>query len=472
MKTIKAKVCIVGGGSAGFGCAYRLAKNGISVAVIEKNTNFGGTAVFGGVNCWEPGVSLDGVHSELVKELQQIKNGCFVAETVPNCRLIEGTGEHSFDKYPWGLSVGTDREYECTERRCLRLVEESGEIYRRFQYDDYAMIEAMNNVLKPYENSMQKLFGYTLAGYESKGNKVTAVIAERGSEKVTVETEYFVDATGSIVLARMAGCEYFVGSESAETYNEPSAPMKRNMNINGTTYVFRITKTDDPNYIDEIPPKYLNFDATEHLRTISCFNTYPNGDINVNMLPTMSGEKYIELGDRADFTGHAIVYHYWHYLQEYKGMRGYKLVKIFDAAIREDYRLVGKYVLTENDIRKGVIAQDLQDRIVAVADHALDMHGKGGGGGEVIIPYGLPIDCAITNEYENLLVACRGSSFSHIAASSARLTRSMISFGEGVGEYIKEMMLYGEFKNEIQGKNFNIFRGWIKEMCNGCKQKW
>jgi hypothetical protein len=46
----------------------------------------------------------------------------------------------------------------------------------------------------------------------------------------------------------------------------------------------------------------------------------------------------------------------------------------------------------------------------------------------------------MTNEFDNLFVACRGASFTHIAASSSRLSRTMISMGEGVGEYISEKL--------------------------------
>ena len=78
--------------------------------------------------------------------------------------------------------------------------------------------------------------------------------------------------------------------------------------------------------------------------------------------------------------------------------------------------------------------------MVAIADHALDIHGKGGMCRELEYPYEIPIECAMTKEFDNLLVACRGASFSHIAASSARLSRAMMSMGEGVGEYISEKL--------------------------------
>ena len=51
-------------------------------------------------------------------------------------------------------------------------------------------------------------------------------------------------------------------------------------------------------------------------------------------------------------------------------------------------------------------------------------------------------------EVDNLFVASRGASFSHIAAASARLTRTILSLGEGVGEYVAEQINSGlYFKN-------------------------
>ena len=65
VKTVKTDVCIIGAGAGGIGCAYRLIKNGVNTVVVDKNPDFGGTMVFGGVDGWEPGVSLDGMHTLL-----------------------------------------------------------------------------------------------------------------------------------------------------------------------------------------------------------------------------------------------------------------------------------------------------------------------------------------------------------------------------------------------------------------------
>ena len=158
------------------------------------------------------------------------------------------------------------------------------------------------------------------------------------------------------------------------------------------------------------------------------------------MLPTLQGAEYFALGDQADTIGKSRVYAYWNYLQREKGLCGYTLKRIYDAGIRESYRLKGKYILKEQDVRSGLSRQPKIGRTVAIADHAMDIHGKSGMCKEVEAPYEIPLECAMPNEFQNLFVSCRGASFTHIAASSVRLSRTMLSMGEGVGEFISELI--------------------------------
>jgi hypothetical protein len=98
---------------------------------------------------------------------------------------------------------------------------------------------------------------------------------------------------------------------------------------------------------------------------------------------------------------------------------------------------VGRTVLREQDVRGGLENQLHQDEIIALADHPLDTHGerrvKGGKLKEVDGPYGIPYTCLLPVEYDNLIVASRCASFSHIAASSCRLSRTMLALGEAAG---------------------------------------
>ncbi len=130
-------------------------------------------------------------------------------------------------------------------------------------------------------------------------------------------------------------------------------------------------------------------------------------------------------------------------------MKGWELEYIFPmVGIRESYRLVGKYVLTEHDLDKGIENQKYDVDIATIADHSLDKHGeddKNRGGKEMLMPYAIPVSCLEAKEFDNLFVACRGASFSNIVASSARLTRTMIGLGEAVGREINKRI---NFKGE------------------------
>lgn len=456
MKTIKTDVCVVGAGAGGFGCVYRLLKNGINTVVVEKNKDFGGTAVFCGVDGWEPGVSLDGAHLLLKEELQKMNQGAVVLEAAPNCNLFfpeNGMNweNHSFEQYPWGLSMPSNLHYSDTLKRCRSLRKDGS--MKRFQFEGAAMTKAMHQVLAPYQNKLSALFGYEFYACEKSGRNIRSVTVKNGGESIRIVADFYIDATGDIILSREAGCAVAMGSESKYRYQEPSAGEKDSRQMNAVTYVFRVSPAANLNHIDEMPERYQKVDisawkASKMKRTVSCFCLYPNHDINVNMLPTMEGAEYIDFGEAADEVGKARVYSYWKYLQTEKNMNGYSLTKIFSAGVRESYRLIGKYVLNENDVRAGLFSQPKRGRTVAIADHALDVHGTSGMCRELEYPYEIPLECTMPREVDNLFVASRGASFSHIAAASARLTRTILSLGEGVGEYVAEQINSGlYFKN-------------------------
>jgi hypothetical protein len=100
--------------------------------------------------------------------------------------------------------------------------------------------------------------------------------------------------------------------------------------------------------------------------------------------------------------------------------------------VRETHRLVGRYVLKEQDVDAGLAAQE-HDDIVAISDHSVDFHGARPSREVPNGPYGIPFRCLLPKEVDNLLVACRGASFSSIGASTCRLSRTMMVLGQAAG---------------------------------------
>lgn len=435
MQKIQTEVAVVGGGAGGFGTAYTLAKNGIKTVLVERNPGLGGTSVYGGVNCWEPGVADGELHEIIKNKLYQIPNACAVCKTVPNSLLLEPENEpENVSRYPWGLSVpDPEATYKDTLKRCPSLTGGDWKKWRRFQFEPDVMNRTLQELLAGYKDFITLMLDTEYLSCKTEEGKVTEITVRRKNEIYQICADYFVDSTGDIFLARDAGCEAIIGTEAKELYNEPSASVKDEQNVNGVSYVFRIRKSKNPEHIDD----YVPSDKAISRRVVSCFNLYPNGDINVNMLPTLTGREFLSYKEEADEVGRATVLKYWHFLQTECGMKGWKLVHIFPmTGIREGYRLVGKYVLTEHDLLAGVEKQNYNTDIATIADHPIDRHGENTGGGQVMTPYAIPITCTETREFENLFVACRGASFSSIAASSARLTRTMLGLGEAAGREI------------------------------------
>jgi hypothetical protein len=245
----------------------------------------------------------------------------------------------------------------------------------------------------------------------------------------------YVDATGDGSVCLGAGCEMTTGREARDRFDEPGAPPEATQQVNGVTLMYRVTQNPQPG-MEPLPPHVPAQCWWRGSFPVAQMNHYPNGDLNINMLPTMEGREFIQLGyPAADTECRRRVLAHWHDLQtRYDEFRRYRIAWVAPAlGVRETRRIVGEHVLTERDVRGGLSRQTHPD-MIAIADHALDTHGSHAHGiGELREPYGVPYRCLIPNGYRNLLIACRAASFSSLAASSCRLSRTMMQLGQAAG---------------------------------------
>lgn len=434
MKKMETDILIVGVGSAGFGALYNALLHGkgkYNIIAIDKNPGMGGTATFGGVNNWEPGIGGLGIHKQLAKAMLKDKTACVGVST----NVLD-------ERVRWGNSVPCDDPYEMTLSRTKPL--EGG--VRRLHYEPEALDKQMQILVKPFGN-FEMFFNTEFVSAESSNGKIQTVTVKDKitNEEMEIHPKLVLDCSADIVVARNSGCKTEIGEDSHSLYNEPHAPEKGNFIVNGITQMFFVTPCYKE-YIQEIPEEYQDVDVSEWMNTVRetnypvcCHYYYTNGDISVNMLPTMQGREFMDLGEeQARSICIARAYHYWRWLQIEKGFMGYRIKYFLPMlGIRETYRLVGKYVLKEQDLFEGFTQQPYKEELIAFSDHPCDTHGNTSVKGDVLKslnkPYGVPYRCMLTNEVSNLLVACRGASFSHIAASSARLIRMMMAMGEAAG---------------------------------------
>jgi len=390
-------VCIVGGGSSGVGAAFSLRDSGLKVLVIEKDTTrLGGTGTQAYVNIWAPGpdapfcrkVAEDLFHAGLASfmSIESHKTFDFYDRTLL-------TNLHS--KYP-SLNISFN-------------IDALGNYYQA-HIADYSDIWLGAEVVDLVEYN-DGVLGALEVLYQGKKGKVSA--------------RAFIDCTGNIDVFRMLpGESYYAGEDPYHRFYEPAAPIFSTNVVNAPDLCYRI----------RINPTSPYSGSTTVLAGF-CYSIPPNEGLYVvnptNTLPLNGsdlfsrGYKYLYDTAVSKVTNHAKNYHQFNFVDN-APMLG----------IRESYRAKCMKMLCQADTEK-LISSIYLDDYIAIADHYYDIHGSRSAVDTAMLNpvsvYGVPYKCIVPVKTRNVLVACRGAGFSHIAASSCRLTKTMMQLGYSAG---------------------------------------
>ena len=429
---IKCQLCVVGGGSAGIGAALAASRLGVDTVLVEKEAMLGGTSTVAGVNCWEPVAGATGIPFEIFSKLQEIPNAVGIYSMGRHCCHPN----HNTPPFPGGeFLVDPSKTYSDTLLRSgtKGLVEDADRCRRQWHgvvFEPEALDKVARELLASSGNC-RILLNSTFSEVRKKSSgEIESIVLADGK---IIKADLWIDSCGA--LAKAAGAELLSGEDPKTLFNESDAPEKPIGRWNGVTLIFRITHS--AHAAIEALPGDLSAACwwSERYPAMSCVE-YPDGDRNCNMLPTMSGLEYLELGETAAYAECTRrVKAYWHHLQTaYPEFRRYRIKSLAPRiGVRETFRVCCEYMLNENDLRQGISKQSHQD-IVALSDHMLDSHGAAGRKcGELHEPYGIPYRCLIPKGFSNLLVAGRIAGFSSIAASSCRLSRTMMQLGQAAG---------------------------------------
>ena len=409
-------VCIVGGGSGGYSAAIAASRAGADCVLVERLDRLGGTSTAAYVCNWEPGVA-DPLAREIYDRMRQI----------PDAVAIVKDHNPSRKQGPFGLWLpDPSSTYEQT-------LERSGNPrpnWRAAVFEPDALDKVVRQMLDE-TGKCRTLLGTTFVDVETDGPRVVSIRAEteEGTAYV-IRARVFIDCTGGVHLCRKAGYETMLGPESKERFGEAFAPDKPGTVLNAISLCYRIRKSDNPVRQQAPIPPVNRWPKSAHVSGLAC------GDRIVNPLAMLPGRALIDQGyERCMTECRRIVRAQWRWLQAYPAFAEYE----FDSyapmlGIRESYRVVGEYVLVQDDLLAGLEGQSHPD-VIALADHSMDVHGAGSRRvrGELKKPYGIPYRCLVPKGSVNLLVACRGASFSQIAASSCRLSRTIVQLGRAAG---------------------------------------
>lgn len=405
---------VIGGGSGGAGAAITAGRLGARTLWVEKERVLGGTGVNALVNIWQPSYTTSVLAEEIARRLIDRGGGAFLtpASDTPSGRPL--------------YRIARDIAYAQTLRR----------------WDDYPRKQlapavvytpaAMDAVLRELaaESGQVTVATQTLfLDAQSSGGRITGITVQTPDGIAMFTADAFIDAGADIPLAISAGCAWRLGREAAAEYGEPSAPPEPVYQLNGCTLCFIIEHGPDRIPLDAEP--YGNDSDWAAICEM------PDGRLCVNMVYQLSGEACRAMGaEQARELLLGNIRRRWPGVQRAYGLQEYGIADIAPRiGVRESPRLHARYVLTEHDFDRGNFGAHHPD-CIAFTDHALDLHAPGGGCTEAQHgPMGIPFRCLQPREIDNLLVTCRGAGFSSLAASAARLQRTMIELGEAAASY-------------------------------------
>jgi len=268
-------------------------------------------------------------------------------------------------------------------------------------------------------------------------DKIIRVMAEQlTTEKIfELNGEIFIDATGDGTIAYLSGAEYMSGREGKDKFGEKFAPEKSDNHTMGNTLLF--SAVDMRKKVEFIKPSWAN--------------TYQEEDLAYRQHHEInSGYWWIEIGgDDLDVIqdGEVIrdellkaVYGVWDHIKNSGNhyADNFALDWIgFLPGKRESRRIVGDYILKEQDLFEGKIFDDA----IAYGGWPMDMHTVGGirtrrEPNDFIMMedlYTIPYRSIYSKNIKNLMVAGRDISASHMAFGSTRVMATCAVIGQAAG---------------------------------------
>jgi len=404
-KEYSTDVLVCGGGVSGFASAVSAARSGAKVILVETGGFLGGTVTKGLVGpfmtCYDRKGEkqiIKGLFSELVDRLSE-KEGCIRPE---NCR-----GNDSYSGYrPYGHMGVTPFDYEILKRTLEDMCLESG---------------------------VKLLYHTTVIGCEKGQNKITKVYLADNNDILSISAKVFIDTTGSAVLAHKSGANVMRDEKERQTaslFFTISGVDKKALD----KYMGRTTDLRARFFVDVIEKgqKDGSFPCgTKKLRIFEMMN----GTWIVNMAQhdQMFNELDGEEITSAEINQRKQIDKIVNFLQ--KNIVGLENIRLeataSDLGIRESRRIVGKTILTLEDIKS---AKKFDDRICALAN-SIDLHQSIGNtyiehSGE---NYYIPLSCLISNNIENLLTAGKSISADKYAFAAVRVVPPCIAMGQAAG---------------------------------------
>ena len=270
---------------------------------------------------------------------------------------------------------------------------------------------------------------------KSRIEKVLARHTETGQE-IALAAPLFADCTGDGSVGVLAGANYRMGREPRSEHGEPQAPeIADKMTLGASVQWYSVDTGKESSF-----PKFkygIDFNAQNAEKVTMGEWTWETG---------LNKDQIREAEQIRDY-GMLVVFSNWSWLKNESGLEKYKNLALdwvaYIAGKRESRRLLGDHILTENDILDFVIYPDA----AGSTTWSIDLHYpdpkntkyfpnkefKAIAVQNNIYPYPVPYRCLYSRNIENLFMAGRNISVTHIALGTTRVMRTCGIMGEVVG---------------------------------------
>lgn len=333
------------------------------------------------------------------------------------------------------------------------------------------------------------------------GSRITNISCYQTTTEIhwNLTADIFMDCTGNATLGYMAGAEYRIGSESRHEFDEPDAPDEQNNIRMGNTLLFKAVDRGHP-VTFQTPPwakkfteEDLKFRGHGNYRSRLNFNADKDGIATVLKAEEGSegfdcygldyGYWWIEVpGQEEDIIGEyetirddlvGCVYGIWDHLKNEgdHGAENYDLLWVgMLPGVRESRRLVGDYLLNEND----VLQNRMFDDAVAYGGWPVDFHAARG-------IYDVDQEASFVHNYpgfytipyrsyysanvDNLMMAGRLISASKLGMASARVMGTCAVGGQAAGTAAAMCVRYHCMPREIGEHMAELQQQLIRDDC-------
>lgn len=256
-------------------------------------------------------------------------------------------------------------------------------------------------------------------------------------EQFLLEAALFSDCTGDGTLGYIAGADYRMGREAKSEFSESLAPDKPDNQVQGASCQWYSKKVTYHSSFPEF--NYgISFNEQNCERVDKGEWTWETG---------MNRNQITEAEQIRDYCL-LVIYSNWSWLKNHdyskKDFAKNELSWVaYVMGKRESRRLMGDYILSEEDINKNVFHEDASFTTTWAIDvHSVDsINNIHFPGNEFksrtvhrwIYPYAVPYRCLYSRNIDNLFMAGRNISCTHIALGTVRVMRTTGMMGEVVG---------------------------------------